>query len=131
MVLFFPLYSQKWYYCNMGKKSKRRITMIDESDYGLYLWQTSDGKLVCDSDANYLNIPSRKGDHTKIRLLELAANDLGIQGGQAVFFSGNRRVTDEEYEYQKQRLEWGLVPDELDYGAAKDELMNLQSGVRY
>lgn len=113
----------------MGKKSKRKITMIDESDYGLYLWQTSDGKLVCDTDANYLNIPARKGDREKIRLLELAAKDCGIEGGQAVFFSGNRRVTEEEYEYQKQRLEWGLVPDELDYGAARDELMNYQKGM--
>ncbi len=108
----------------MKKKNNHRVTMVDESDYGLYLWQTIDGKLVCDEDANYLNIPSKKGDKEKIRLLAVAAKDCGIIGGQPVFFSGNRRVTDEEYEYQKQRMEWGLVPDELDYGAAREELMN-------
>jgi hypothetical protein len=39
-------------------------------------------------------------------------------------------VTDEEYEYQKQRMEWGLIPDELDYGAARDELMSMQKRLK-
>lgn len=108
----------------MKKKTKQNLSLVEESDYGLYLWETEDGKLICDEDANYLNIPAKRGDKEKIRLLELAAQDCGIYGGQAVFFSGNRRITDEEYEYQKQRLEWGLTPDELDYGAARDQLIN-------
>ncbi len=112
----------------MAKKSKSKITVIDETEFGLYLWETQDGKLVCDEDANYLNIPSVKGDKKKIKLLELAAKDCGIIGGKAVFFSGNRRVTDEEYEHQRQRMEWGLIPDELDYGAAREEVFNLQKG---
>jgi hypothetical protein len=36
--------------------------------------------------------------------------------------SGYRRVTDEEYEYQRQRLEWGLIPDELDIAAFEEEM---------
>ena len=50
--------------------------------------------------------------------------DLGIEGGRPVFLSGHRRVTDEEYEYQRQRLEWGLIPDELDLPAFKEEYKN-------
>jgi hypothetical protein len=114
----------------MKNKSKQKVTLVEESDYGLYLWETDDGKLICDEDSNYLNIPAKKGDAEKINLLKLAARDCGIEGGRAVFFSGNRRVTDEEYEYQKQRLEWGLTPDEKDYGSARDELLNHSKGLK-
>jgi len=115
----------------MKNKPKQKVTLVEESDYGLYLWETDDGKLICDEDSNYLNIPGKKGDINKIRLLELAAKDCGIVGGRAVFFSGNRRVTDEEYDHQKQRLEWGLTPDEMDYGSARDELINQQKGMKF
>ena len=40
--------------------------------------------------------------------------------------SGYRRVTDEEYAYQKQRMEWGLIPDELDLPAFKEEAANIE-----
>lgn len=107
-----------------------KVKLVDETDYGLFLWEMPDGSLVCDEDRNYLNIPGHKNDRNKIKLLEDAARDLGLQGGRAIFMAGNRRVTDEEYEYQKQRMEWGLIPDELDYGAAREELMQINKGFK-
>ena len=106
-----------------------KVQLVDETDYGLFLWEMPDGSLVCDEDRNYLNIPGHKSDQSKIKLLEDAAKSLGLETGKAIFMAGNRRVTDEEYEYQKQRMEWGLIPDELDYGAAREELMKANKGL--
>lgn len=110
-------------------KNKSRIQVVEETDWGLFLWEMPGGALVCDSDGNYLNIPGNKSDMKKVKILEDEARSLGLTEGRPVFFSGHRRVTDEEYEYQKQRLEWGLTPDELDYGAARDQLANNQKGL--
>lgn len=99
---------------------KKRI--IDEYNWGIYIWKTPENKIVTDQDGNILNIPSLKGNEIQIEKLRKAAFSVGVEEGQAVFMSGRRRVTDEEYEYQKQRLEFGLVPDQLDYYAAKEDL---------
>jgi hypothetical protein len=106
-----------------------KVKIVEETDYGLYLWEMPDGSIVADDEKNYLNIPARRGDKEKLKLLKDAVRSFGIEEGRPVFMSGHRRVTDEEYEYQKQRLEWGLIPDEMDYGAARDELMNKQKGL--
>lgn len=106
-----------------------KVKIVEETDWGLYIWEMPDGKVVADEDKNFLNIPARRGDKEKIKILTEAARSYGIEEGKPVFLSGHRRVTDEEYEYQKQRLEWGLIPDELDYGAARDELMNHKKGL--
>lgn len=110
---------------------RTRITEVEETDYGLYLWEMPDGALISDEDKNFLNIPSRKNDPEKIKILTETVRSYGIHEGKPVFWAGNRRVTDEEYEYQKQRMEWGLIPDELDYGAARDELLNQQKGLKF
>lgn len=110
--------------------SEPKLRIVDEVDYGLYLWEMPDGRLVADEDKNFLNIPGKKGDLTQINKLKETVKSFGITEGKAVFLSGHRRVTDEEYEYQKQRMEWGLIPDELDYGAAQEELANLKKGFK-
>jgi hypothetical protein len=109
---------------------RTRITEVEETDYGLYLWEMPDGSLVADDQKNFLNIPAKKNDREKIKLLVDTVKSFGIHEGRAVFWSGHRRVTDEEFEYQKQRMEWGLIPDELDYGAARDELMSMQKRLK-
>jgi hypothetical protein len=109
---------------------RTRITEVEETDYGLYLWEMPDGSLVADDQKNFLNIPAKKNDREKIKLLTDTVKSFGIHEGHAVFWAGHRRVTDEEYEYQKQRMEWGLIPDELDYGAARDELMSMQKRLK-
>ena len=62
-----------------------------------------------------------KGDERKIEILRNAAKDCDVEDGKPMFLSGYRRVSDEEYEYQRQRLELGLIPDELDIAAFKEE----------
>ena len=88
----------------------------------MYLWKMPDGSLVCDEDRNYLNIAALKGDIRKINALKEFARSLGITEGGPVWFTGHRQVTDDEYHEQKQRLEWGLIPDELDVPAIKEDL---------
>ena len=102
---------------------KMKVTPVEEVNYGLYLWQTADGGLVCDDDGNYLSIPSIKGDIRQIKKIKDAANYYGVGEGKPVFFSGHRQVTEEEYQNQKQRLDWGLVADEYDLPALKEDLV--------
>ena len=101
---------------------KQKMTPVEEVSYGLYLWQMPDGGIVRDEDGNYLNIASMKGNIKKINELKAAAKHYGLEAGKPVWFSGHRQVTEEEYQTQKQRLEWGLIPDELDVPAIKEDL---------
>lgn len=102
---------------------KMKVTEIEEVDYGMYMWVLPDGRFVTDGDGGYLSIPSKKGDVLRIKNLKDAAKSYGLEG-KPVFWSGHRPVTAEEYEMQKMRLEWGLVPDEMDFPAIKEDLMN-------
>lgn len=99
-----------------------RVTPIDEVPWGLYLWQMPDGSLVADEEGNYLNVAAIKGDIRRINNLKKAAKNLGLEEGSPIWFSGHRRVTDDEYDEQRQRMEWGLIPDELDVPAIKEDL---------
>lgn len=103
-----------------------KLRVIDESEYGLYVWKMPDGKWIGDDEGNYLCIASKKGDRTKMEALKKVAHDhlrnMGIipQGG-AAFLSGRRMVTDEEYEEQQMRARMGLVPDKYDVAALKEQ----------
>ncbi len=101
---------------------KSTITEVEESKYGVYVWVTSDGRYVKDSDGNYMLIQAEKGDSQKMQALGKAARYYGVEGGFAKFLSGHRPITEEEYAEQKARLNWGLTPDPLDMGALRDEL---------
>ena len=101
-----------------------KITQIDEVSYGTYVWQMPDGSLVTDEDGNYLCIYATKGDPRKIKLLRDAAKHYGLEDGSPMWMSGNRPITEDEYENQKQRMDWGLVADEWDIPALKEDLQN-------
>lgn len=98
------------------------VKVIEEDEFGLYIWVTDDGLRVADEDGNTMNIPARKGDVGKIRALRQAARYWGVEGGHPVFLSGRRQVTDSEYDHQIARAKAGLIPDPLDYNAMKEEL---------
>lgn len=115
---------------NNKPKGRMKVKVIEESPMGLYVWMTDEGAIISDEDGNYLNIQSMKGDERKIEILRNAAKDCGVEGGKPMFLSGYRRVTDEEYEYQRQRLELGLIPDELDIAAFKEEYEHAQKRAR-
>lgn len=60
-------------------------------------------------------IESRKGDKFKIEQLRVyVAKEFGIKEGESKFFAGNRIVSDEEYEIQRERQAKGLTPDVRD-----------------
>jgi len=98
-----------------------RIRRVDEVDYGVYVWVTENGVLT-DEDRNYLSIAAMKGDRTRIKQLEDAARSYGYPDGKPYFMAGSRKVTDEEYEHQQFRQKMGLLPDEYDIPALRDEL---------
>lgn len=130
-IVFFI---NEWYYIDMlnnKPKKKMKVKVIEESPFGLYVWMTQEGAIVADEDGNYLNIQAMKNDQAKIDILANAAKDCGVEGGKPMFLSGYRRVTEEEYEYQRQRLELGLIPDELDIAAFKEEHAQMQKKAKY
>jgi hypothetical protein len=50
----------------------------------------------------------------------------GIYEGQPKFLSARRKINDEEFAEQEQRLKWGLVPDPFDIGSYKDDMKSLK-----
>jgi hypothetical protein len=100
------------------KNSKPRLTVIEkQGEHGLYVWQTPEGKIVTDGDGNTMNIPARRGDIEAISKITKAAAYYGFPEGKAVFRAGQRRVTEEEYSEQLDRMKEGYIPSETDLGA--------------
>ena len=85
------------------KANKKNVSIVEESDLGLYVWITAEGKIVADDSGNYFNIPARKNDLKQLEVLKNSVKDLGVYDGKPVFLAGHRRVTDEEFQYQKQK----------------------------
>ena len=100
-----------------------KVTPIEEVNYGTYLWEMPNGSLVMDDEGNYMCIYAIKGDIAKIKQLKDFAKSHGIDEGKPIWFSGHRPVSNEEYENQKQRMDWGLVADEWDIPALKEDLI--------
>ena len=99
---------------------------IEESEFGVYVWADSTGKIIADEEYRPLSVPAKKGDMVKVRALMkvafevLQANGLPTGGGP-IFWSGRRQVTDSEYEEMQDRMKAGLVPDKYDVAAMKEE----------
>lgn len=104
----------------------KSATVKEETRLGIYVWEMPDGRWIGDDEGNYLSITSMKGNRARIDLLAKAVRGYGIYEGQPKFLEGRRKIDDEEFEYQKQRLDWGLVPDPLDIGNYKDEMKKAQ-----
>jgi hypothetical protein len=106
----------------MELNTKKAPRVIDEVPYGVYVWEMPDGKWVGDDEGNFLNIASMKGNLKRIAELTAAARSYGITEGGPVFLSGHRQIDDEEYAIQKARLTFGLIPDEHDIPAFREDL---------
>jgi hypothetical protein len=102
-----------------GQIGESRIKVIDKMyNWGLYVYKKSNGKWFTDGNGSVLNIPSMKGDISKISELKQAAIYYGDPGdGQCVFVPGLNRISEEEYSEQKQRMMEGLIPSMNDLGA--------------
>jgi hypothetical protein len=101
---------------------KTKVSVVEEpfSDYGIYVWQLRSGKVFTDDEGNALSIDSMRGDESRIALLRNEASWLGQPDGQAIFFANVRKVSDEEYSEQIDRMAQGLIPSETDLGAIID-----------
>jgi len=135
-----------WYTCGMNidtnkdfgqvmknQIGKTKVTVVEEpfSNYGIYVWQLPSGKFFTDDNGNALSIDSMKGDESRIALLRNEAAWNGQPHGQAVFFANVRKVSDEEYSEQLDRMAQGLIPSETDLGAliaAKKTLQQFGTG---
>jgi hypothetical protein len=106
-------------------KIKSQI-LEEESILGIYVWEMPDGRWIGDDDGNFLSITSKKGNRSNIDALAREVGTFGIHEGRPKFLSARRKINDEEFEHQKQRLDWGLVPDPFDIGNYKDEMKKLK-----
>ncbi|QAX95782.1 hypothetical protein SEA_TEUTSCH_46 [Streptomyces phage Teutsch] len=100
---------------------KTNIQTVEEAAYGVYVWEMPNGQWVGDDEGNFLSIAAMKDDLKRLNELTEAARHYGIMVGKPLFLSGHRKVDDEEFEYQKQRQAFGLIPDENDIPALVSE----------
>ena len=110
-----------------GQVGESKVKVIEKHyDWGLYVYKKANGKWFTDGSGSVLNIPSMKGDLSKISELKTAAKHYGDEGdGDCVFVPGLTRISEEEYSEQKQRMAEGLIPSLNDLGAvqaAKDTI---------
>lgn len=104
-----------------GKVGKSKATIIDKMyDWGIYAWKKADGKWFTDGQGNVLNIPSHRGDISQLAKLQSTAAHYGEPDGEPVFFPGLKRVSDETYSEQLDRMVNGLIPNMDDMGAVYD-----------
>lgn len=101
-----------------------RKQIVEEVPWGVYVWEMPDGRWIGDDEGNFLNIASMKGDKRRIQQLKDAVRSYGITEGSPFYLSGHRQVNDEEFEEQKRRMAFGLVPDELDVAAFREGQAN-------
>jgi hypothetical protein len=96
----------------------RKKVIEKNYDWGLYVYKKASGKWFTDGEGSVLNIPSMRGDITKITELKNAARHYGDPGdGEAVFVPGLTRISEEEHSEQLDRMVNGLIPSMNDLGA--------------
>jgi len=99
-----------------------RIKQISETNLGIYVWKLNTGEFLADEDFNILSISAKRGDLIAMNKIASVAKNLGYGDGQPVFAEGYRKITDEEFEEQIDRMTQGLIPDPLDIGNFNDEV---------
>lgn len=113
------------------ENTKPRVQIVQETNIGVYVWQLPDGNFLTDDDANFLSIASRQGDKERIRRLQEAAAHHGYPDGFAVFYAGSRKISENEFWNQVERMMDGYVPDPYDVPALMGEIEARQSGLGY
>jgi hypothetical protein len=93
------------------KKPKTQI--VNETNRGIYVWQLPNGDFLAEG-LNILSIDAIKGDIQAMAAISRAAKHYGYPDGRPVFQEGYRKISDEEFEMQYERMINGLTPDPLD-----------------
>jgi hypothetical protein len=110
------------YVMKLTPKGKRLVHDSPSDRFGVYMWRMPNGSYIADGEGNFLSIAAQVGDPIRIQKLRNAVQSYGITEGQPVFFAGHRKISDEEYEIQRERARLGLVPDTEDVGSLIDDL---------
>ena len=109
---------------NRRKLKPPRITRVRENEnvgWGCYVWRCkSNGRIFRDDDNNVLNIPSRRMDIAKMKIISDAAAHYGEPEGEAVFIPGAQRATEDGYKTQIERMKDGQLPTMNDFNAVRD-----------
>lgn len=102
-----------------GQVGETKVQVIEEnfSLFGTYVWMKPNGKPFTDGSGNALSIEGMKGDKVRIKELADAAKYWGQPEGRAVFYPNMRKISDEEYSEQVDRMNNGLIPSMNDLGA--------------
>jgi hypothetical protein len=102
-----------------GQVGETKVQVIEEnfSLFGTYVWMKPNGKPFTDGSNNALSIEGMKDDKVRIKELADAAKYWGQPEGRAVFFPNMRKISDEEYSEQVDRMNNGLIPSMNDLGA--------------
>lgn len=109
-----------------------KLTVIQKvGDHGIYVWKLPNGETVTDGNGNTMNIPARRGDIEAMNKITKAAYYYGFREGKPEFQAGVRRVTDEEYSEQLNRMKEGYIPSETDIGAWMDAAKGLKRHGNY
>ena len=104
-----------------------RLTVVQKrGTHGIYVWRLPSGEVVSDGNGNIMNIPARAGDIEAMAKITKAAAYYGYSDGRPEFQAGVRRITDEEYSVQKDRMKQGYIPSETDLGAWYDAAKGLR-----
>lgn len=96
----------------------RKKIIEKDYDWGLYVYKKSNGRWFTDGEGSVLNIPSMRGDISKISEIKKVAKHYGDPGdGEAVFVPGLTRISEEQHSEQVDRMKSGLIPSMNDLGA--------------
>lgn len=102
-----------------GQVGDTKVQVIEEkfSNFGTYVWYKANGKPFTDGSGSVLSIEGMKDDKGRIKQLSDAAAYYGEAEGRAMFFPNTRKISDEQYSEQIDRLKQGYIPSENDLGA--------------
>jgi len=101
----------------MGLKiNKKGARGIVEHKYGVCLWEMPDGKILASGPTVFLSMEGRIRDPAVENKMKAAARYwLGSDfEGHPVWVPGARKITDDEYDDQMDRLLDGKIPDPVE-----------------
>lgn len=94
---------------------KNGVSIVSETNLGVYVWQLPNGDFVMDEDLNVLSIQAFRGDIAAMKKINAVAQNLGLDG-KPYFVEGARKISDTEFDEQRARFFAGLTPDPYDIG---------------
>lgn len=97
-----------------------KVTHIEDTNLGVYLAK-SEGNYIIDENENFLCIQSMRGDKKRVVELIRVAKSFGLPDITVEFRPDQRKISDEEFEEQKERLAAGITPDPYDLGHLIDQ----------